>query len=160
MSDSGHIDGVLFFGAPIRLDSDLHEALREIDDEICPRSPEVMLDDDPKYAAGLNPKLPLARHLRASRHLRDSRQIIYDPIPGSHVYLGFAGDRDETIYFLSDHPIYTPNRHVISVELQSSKTKAAAKTRVASMEKALSALGVDLKVDVEPIGDYLGSRVW
>lgn len=154
-SDPGRLDGVLFYGVPVVIGSDLHEALREVEDEVNPRTPEsLLLDDDPKYAPGTNPQLPLARRLRGSA------QDVYEHIPGSVLYLGMSGDREQRLYFLSDSPIYVPNRHLIAVDFLRWK-KGALEARARLMGTALSDLGLTApSSDLGAINFYLGSVAW
>ena len=145
------VDGLVFYGVPVLPGSDLHEAIEEVEREICPPPPEVLLAlDEPKYEVGTNPQLPLARRLRCPE--RDP----YEHLPESILYFGTAGDKTTRLFFLSDDPRYVPVRHLVQLD-DHVMTPKKTKERVDRVQAALDAFGVTQ--DVGPIGFYCGGQV-
>lgn len=145
------VDGLVFYGVPVLPGSELHEALEEVEREIDPPTPEALLAlDEPKYEAGTNPQLPLARRLRCSG--RDP----HERLPESILYFGTAGDKTARLFFLSDGPTYVPVRHLVQLG-DHVMTPKKAKERVDRVQAALDALGVTK--DIGTIGFYCGGQV-
>jgi len=152
MSSPDTIDGLVFFGAPIRHDSALAAALLEVEDALSPPDIETLCSR-PEIAVDAAPMREVASRVRAAG------QDALEKIQGTDLYLLRSGEEREkhTLHYaFAEDGTYVPLRHLCEVGhllLPPKKVKEARE----SLEAKLKVLGVP-EDQLHPIGLYVGVR--